>query len=714
MQKLLRQRGSGCHDGLEIGNGVWSRKGTVGLTALLLVVALAGPVRAQSAGVCRTGRTALVLSGGGAKGLAHIGVIRALDSLGLRPDLVVGTSMGSIIGGLYASGYTGAQIDSITRAGPTDLFANRQPRTPRSWRPLVPLLTWEKGASGLALQSPAAREPDANATLSEIFLRGNLIARGDFDSLSIPFRAVATDLTNREPVVLGRGDLAQAIRASIAVPLVFSPERIDGRVLTDGGIAANVPVAIARALGATRVIVSDVSGRLLNADELADPLKVADQLVSFLFAQSLDSIGPGDTYIKHDVEGFSTLDFSREALDSLRAGGRRTADSALATLNCLPRASHASRTLPTVYGPFRVEGLSRTDAQVLQRLLGVERGERVNTALLGERILALRDLDAYRSIWLHPVSAGGNTVAFQARVTPMPGRRAGATFAYDHDLSGRLGAAYLDQSLFGSAAEWYTTAGFGSLKTDATLGMRRYYGLGRSRLAPAISARYVTEKIPLYRDGEEIGRPRTHSGEFFVGLERDIGPDAIIQAGFDGRLWKDADTTTSSNPNLTGYSGGVVLRAIHYPGSTYALAEFVWSGTFHRLQGEVTQDFRTGSVTLTPRVRVGWGELMPLQYTFPLGGDEGFPGLAIYERRGDRDVLFALQGAVALSGPVSLRVQLAAGRSATGGPLVDSENWVGGVRAGAGVDTPLGPVRFEYGFATSGGRNLYLRIGRWF
>lgn len=661
------------------------------------------------------GRTALVLSGGGAKGIAHVGVIRALDSMGIRPDLVVGTSMGSIIGALYASGYSGAQIDSITGSGPTDLFTNRQPRTPRAWHPLVPLLTWEQGAGGLALQSPAVREPDANASLSQVFLRGNLLARGDFDALPVPFRAVATDLANRQPVVLGRGDLAQAIRASIAVPLVFAPERIDGRVLTDGGISANIPVAVARALGATRVVVSDVSGRLLKAEELDDPLKVADQLVSFLFDQPRDSLGSEDRHIRIEVEGFSTLDFSPNALDSLRANGRRAADSTLATLTCTPRATLQARAVPARYGRLGVAGLSRADAQVLQRLLGIERGAAVDLALLGDRILALRDLDAYRAVWLHPVAEADGVVGFQAEVVPMPGRRAGATFAYDHDLSGRLGAAYLDQRLFGGAAEWYVAGAFGPLKSDASVGLRRFYGLGRSRFAPAVSARFASEQIRQFTDGEEVGQPPTRTAEFFAGVERGVGPDALIQFGFDGRLWRDADTTaTPDASDLNGSSAGVVLRATHYPGSTYALAEFVWSGTFRRVQGEVSQEFRAGSVTLTPRLRFGWGEHLPLQYTFPLGGDEGFPGLAMYEVRGDRDLLLSVQAAVPVSGPLALRAQLALGRSAYGGGLSGEDGWLGGARIGAGVETPLGPVRLEYGFATNGRNSAFLRIGRWF
>ena len=154
--------------------------------------------------------------------------------------------MGAVVGALYASGYSGRELDSLARVVPlAALFRTYQPLAPRSLGILQPLVVWEQGERGFAVQSASVVEAEANALVNAAMLRGNLLARGNFDSLPIPFRAVATDLAHRETVVLRSGDLAQAVRASAAVPLLFAPERREGRFLADGGLSANVPVAVA-------------------------------------------------------------------------------------------------------------------------------------------------------------------------------------------------------------------------------------------------------------------------------------------------------------------------------------------------------------------------------------------------------------------------------------------------------------------------------------
>lgn len=122
----------------------------------------------------------------------------------------------------------------------------------------------------------------------------------------------------------------------------------------------------------------------------------------------------------------------------------------------------------------------------------------------------------------------------------------------------------------------------------------------------------------------------------------------------------------------------------------------------------------SGRLTLEPEVRLGVGRRLPVHTTFELGGEDGFPGLHIGERRGDREVFARLQGAWQLRGPVALRLLIAAGRSASGGPLFQREDWLAGTRLGIGATTPIGPVAFEYGFASNSRRAAFIRVGRWF
>lgn len=671
------------------------------------------PLVGQSPPTCTGGRTALVLSGGGAKGLAHISVLRALDSLGARPDFIVGSSMGAIIGALYASGYDARAIEQQTRAvSATAVFASEEPRSPRPWRPLRPLLTWEQGAAGLTIRSPGVDEPRVNGRLSALMLRGNLLARGDFDSLPIPFRAVATNLATREVVVLNGGDLAQAVRASIAIPLVFPPEPIDRLVLTDGGLSANIPVGVARALGASRVIVSDVTGELRPASGLTSPLEVAEQLVGFLFMQPSVSLLPGDLHVRVDVQGFRNLDFSSVAFDRLLANGRRAADSVFARASCLPRAPLRDRALPLAIAAFTADGGLPGDQTLLERVLGIARDPRVDEPLLRNQLEHLTELDTYNALWLNP-RGQGDTVTLQARVRRAPARLAAVTVAYDNDLGGRLGLMYLDRHLLGTSFEGSATAALSRIETRLNFGLRRYFGFGRSRLVPAATVRLAEEKIIRYdADGQETGRPSTREAVFFAGLERELPGHLVLAAGGDARFWRDADTTGLGERE--GRSGGFVVRISGEPGWLSLQGDAVLSGTFRRVAGRISTTAHLGRLTLAPTLRAGWGERLPLQNRFPLGGDEGFPGVAVEELRGDRELYAGLQAAWLLQDPVSILLLVTGGRVANGGALFETEDWLGGVRAGIGLETAIGPVRFEYGVASNGRDQLFVRIGRWF
>jgi predicted acylesterase/phospholipase RssA len=681
------------------------------LPFILLVAALlaAGPAYAQR---CRPVRTALVLSGGGAKGLAHIGLLRVMDSLGLRPDLIVGSSMGAAIGALYASGYSGRELDSLSRVVDLNQFFRAySPRAPRSLGPLQPLVVWEQGDRRFSLQSPGIVEAEANALINAAMLRGNLLARGDFDSLPVPFRAVATDLATRRAVVLAAGDLAQAVRASVAIPFLFAPERTDeGRFLVDGGLSANIPIRIARALGAERVIVSDATEHPTDSLLVYSAMSVADRLVQFLFQQAPDSLYDADLVVRPAVEGFTSLNFSRRNIDSLLALGRMAADTMLPRLRCravgLPRRSAA---LPSRITGVQIKGANAGARLALERLLGLGLSDSLDFDLLLSRVRRLgATAEAYHAVWLGPAGAG-DSVSFHLKLRRAARRVAGLGLAYDNELGGRMWAGLVDRSVFGAAAEGSGAILLGELRRELYLGLRRKYQVGHQLLDPTLTIRLATENVKRFDSGGgELPEAETREAIGFAGAERILDQNWEGALGIYGHTWREP-----AGGNLTTVGGLVrITRTTRTRGRVF-LAEGIWTGEYRRAALEGEANLQLGAVRLTPRARLGWGERLPLQSTFPLGGDDGFPGLHIGERRGDREAMVGVMFTVPILRPLLGRIEFAGGRTALGGGFLEGD-WVGGVRGGIGADTPVGPVRLEYGYSTEDRGALLLRLGRWF
>jgi len=205
----------------------------------------------------------LVLSGGGARGAAHVGVIEVLDELQIPVDFIAGTSMGAIVGGLYASGMTADELAHVIETADwSALLTDRPPRAQRSFRrksdDIGFLVDFDLGIdkSGLIFPEGFIQGQNLETALKRMALPA--ISIDDFDELPIPFRAVATDIVTGEAIVLDSGDLAGAMRASMSAPGIFKPVRRDGRILVDGGVSNNLPVQIVRDMGADILIVVDV------------------------------------------------------------------------------------------------------------------------------------------------------------------------------------------------------------------------------------------------------------------------------------------------------------------------------------------------------------------------------------------------------------------------------------------------------------------------
>jgi NTE family protein len=273
-------------------------------------------------------RVGLVLSGGGARGLAHIGVLKVLERERIPVDLIAGTSMGAIVGGLYASGLSATEIeDEVKRLDWGGAFALRVNRQDLSQRrkeqdfEVSPLLEFGIRSDGLTAPLGAASSRVLESHLRRMTLGSTQVH--DFDLLPTPFRGIATDMETGQAVVMESGDLALALRGSMSVPGLFAPIEVDGRILGDGGLVNNLPVDVARQMGAERVIAVNIGTPLSGRDALASITGVTAQMINILTEQnvqrSLQSLGSRDVLIAPRLDGLSAGDFDR-AVDLMRLG----------------------------------------------------------------------------------------------------------------------------------------------------------------------------------------------------------------------------------------------------------------------------------------------------------------------------------------------------------------------------------------------------------
>ena len=256
----------------------------------------------------------LILSGGGAKGFAHIGVLKVLEQAGVKIDYIGGTSMGAVVGGLYASGYNATQIDSIFKN--TNFDELLQDYIPRSSKSFYEKRNDEMYALALPVNKFKVGIPIA---LSKGMYNYNLLAKlthkvrhiRDFNQLPIPFLCIATDIEKGEPVILDKGYLAQAMMASSAFPSLFSPVVIDGKLLIDGGVVNNYPVDEVRKMGADIIIGVDVQDDLKDRKGLTDATRILVQITNLEMIRKMkDKIKVSDIYIKPDVSDFGVISFN--------------------------------------------------------------------------------------------------------------------------------------------------------------------------------------------------------------------------------------------------------------------------------------------------------------------------------------------------------------------------------------------------------------------
>jgi NTE family protein len=379
-------------------------------------------------------RLGVTLSGGGAKGLAHIGILKAIDSAGLRVDYVTGTSMGAIIGALYACGYSGDSIELIARRINWDALLSNSASL-RSmgmdekdeYDKFAVELPWVN--HGFRLPSGMLESQELWLKFSEFFFPAYRIK--DFSKLPRAFKCVAADVSNGEAVVMEEGEIVSAVRSSMAIPTVFTAVNYQGRKLVDGGIVRNFPVRDAKRMGADYVIGSNVSGSLLPKEKITNAFQILLQIAFFREDEDTKKEKQVcDLYVGHELDDYSMGSFgsSDEIIDEGIAMGRKM----------YPAFKHLADSLNQVYGPdtrptpklqpvqqvrvtqYEVNGLSRTGKTFFIRRMQFVNNEWYTAASLAKHIRMAFGTRYYQKIVyrLEPLTDSTNKIIFEVEEHP--------------------------------------------------------------------------------------------------------------------------------------------------------------------------------------------------------------------------------------------------------------------------------------------------------
>ena len=618
-------------------------------------------------------RIGLVLGGGGAKGAAHVGVLDVLDELRIPVDCIIGTSMGALVGGTYASGMSADELETAFRSISWQDAIGR--RGLRAQVPMRRKLTGniysnslEFGVRDGRLIAPSGLINTQNVDLTIQYLVGRSRGIAEFDRLPIPFRAVATDMQNGEMVVLDRGDLALAMRASMAVPGVFSPVSIDGRILGDGGLTRNVPVDIARQTCADVVIAVAVPNPLPTAAELRSPLtlmaRTLDVLISANERQQLDTLGPDDVKIVIEMGDIGSASFDRvgDAIPLGRAAALThrdalaryavTEDEYLAWRESASRPGREKVTLAAV----NMNGLDRANPEFIQPDVwpaGWRRGRR-----------APDRQPRHRRVWTFRLRARGlHLVGGPDPTDPGPALQEkswgphimrfdlGLHIGTDANTAFTIGGDYLQTWINDLGGELR-----GSLRLGRTSGLATsfYQPLDTSHrwfVEPGLTAQRSIED--LFDDGDAVTRYDFSSGWGYLDAGHVFGKRAELRAGIrSGVQAADREIGSQDLPDIPseGY-GGLALRYtfdsrdrdVLWQRGTVARVTYFRSeealgavAPYDRFEG-------TATVVLPFRRNVGYLRVsggssfdtaLPLYDLFSLGGPVSLPGLSLGELRG--------------------------------------------------------------------------------
>ncbi|MCU0572925.1 MAG: patatin-like phospholipase family protein [Syntrophobacteraceae bacterium] len=712
-------------------------------------------------------RIGLVLSGGGARGSAHIGVLKVLDEMRIPIHAVVGTSMGSLVGGVYSAGVSAEQLEKrVTAVDWNDLFNDEPPRA--NWPPRRKQTserpTWD---FTIGVRDGEFRLPKGVMSGQKVQLFFSDLVKGVeriqmFDDLPIAYRAVATNLENGEMVVFDRGSLPVAMRASMSVPGLFSPMEADGYLCVDGGLVRNLPIDVARQMGVDVIIAVNLGSSYLPRDKLGTVVGVTGQMIAILTEQnvqaSLKQLDPDrDILIVPDLGDITAADFAR-APEAIAAGlkAARLMAPELARYS-VSEAGYASWR-EARFGPghpvervgeVRVAGLDRVNPKLFEPMKEAREDKPFDRTSLEEDIQKVYGRSEYERISYHfePRREGDDLLIVDVVEKAWGPGYLSFGLGLSSDFQGSyifgIRGSYVQTWVNRLGAEWSATATLGNAPSFHT---ELYQPLDLDRLgfvAPYLS--YDMNPESVFFDDQRVARYYINRWRSGVDMGTTLRGVEVRVGGYYGFTDVSLDTGSPQLPESlvtdTGVRGRLVYDSLDSAwaprsGTKISLeamsplkalgADVEYTRAF--LDAETAYSF--GSNTVVAKLMAGssFGKTMPYYDQFPLGGFLRVSGYSTDQFRGG-DMAFGslryYRRIAELPPPIGRGLYLGGSldvgwlsegevspRESGGSVLLSEEEMRYGASVFFGSDTWIGPAFLGFGLSGEGDGAIYLLLGR--